>query len=214
MVAQPLKKYQLDPKFKTQVLNANKKAVDSNDASIVLKITYNKVSFLLTGDASDEVLEQLASKYNLKSTVLKAGHHGSDTSSSPKFVSKVSPKVAILSYGKDNAYGHPHASVVKSLKNVGAKIYKTPVHCNITVTTDGKTYKVTNACPKTTSKSSANVGKATTPKVTAPKAGTKVQTNFANCTELRKVYPYGVKKGHPAYQSKLDRDNDGMACEK
>lgn len=210
IVPTPLKTYQLDPKMKTQVLYSNNKAEDSNNASIVLKLTYNKVSFLLTGDATKEIEVQLASKYKVNATVLKAGHHGSDTSSSPKFISKVKPKVAILSYGKDNMYGHPHASVVKSLKNVGAKIYKTPIHCNITVTTDGKTHKVTNACPKA-STSKASTGKTTTNPSTTTKTS---QTKFKNCTEMRKIYPYGVKKGHPAYEKKHDRDGDGVACEK
>lgn len=216
IVPKTLDTYQLDPNIKTQVLYADATADDNNDASIVLKLTYNKVSFLLTGDADTEIEELIASKYNVNATVLKAGHHGSDTSSSPKFISKVKPDVAILSYGKSNSYGHPNTSVVKSLKNVGAKIYETPKHCNITVETNGKTYNVTTACVKSTSSSTTGGGKSTTtkPSTSTTKPATQTQTNFKNCTELRKVYPSGVSSSHPAYQSKMDRDKDGWACEK
>lgn len=214
IVPSTLDTYKLDPNMTTRVLYANSDADDNNDASIVLKLTYNKVSFLLTGDASTEIEEQIASKYDVSATVLKAGHHGSDTSSSAKFISKVNPKVAILSYGKDNSYGHPNSAVVSRLKNVGAKIYKTATDCNITVTSDGKTYKVTNSCAKPTTTKPAPSKPDTTKPSSKPTTKPSTQTNFKNCTELRKVYPSGVSSSHAAYQSKMDRDKDGWACER
>ena len=206
-IAQNLKTYQLDPKMTMRVLHVNPKAADNNDASIVLKLTYNQNSFLLMGDASTKIEEQISSKYNVQSTVLKAGHHGSDTSSSAKFISRVKPKIAILSYGKNNSYGHPHAAVKKRLSNVGAKTYETAKHCNIIVKSTGKKYTVSTDCKKY---ANATVSKPTTSKPVTTKP---TQTNFKNCTELRKVYPSGVSSKHAAYQTKFDRDKDGWACE-
>jgi competence protein ComEC len=76
----------------------------SNDASIVLKATYNKVSFLLMSDADKAIEDEINSKYDVKATMLKNGHHGSDTSSSATYINNVKPSVAILSYGKNNSY--------------------------------------------------------------------------------------------------------------
>lgn len=222
-VAKELDKLALDPQLITRILFADEKGKDSNAASIVLKITYNKVSFLLMGDADTVTEDYIRSKYDVKATVLKNGHHGSKTSSSAAFISNVKPSVAILSYGKNNSYGHPHAAIEARLKNVGAKTYKTPIHCNVTVTTNGVKHSVANSCGKGSTpvakpKPSKPVAKPTPvkPKPAPSKPVTKpvTQTNFKNCTELRKVYPNGVSKGHPAYQSKMDRDKDGWACER
>lgn len=210
------KTYQLDPKMKLDVLYANENASDNNDASIVLKVTYNKVSFLLMGDASVEIEDALMATKDVTATVLKAGHHGSNTSSSAKFISKVKPKVGILSYGKNNSYGHPHAAIPSRLKNVGAKVYETAKHCNIIVKTDGVKHTVTTDCKKPTAapvpvKTTKPAPK--TPVKTTKPAPKPTRTNFKNCTDLRTVYPDGVGKGHAAYQSKMDRDKDGWACE-
>ncbi len=202
--------YLLDKNMTTQVLSVNEKASD-NDASIVLKLTYNEVSFLLMGDASTEIEEKIRSDFDVAATVLKVGNHGSDTSSSPKFISNVKPKVGILSYGKNNSNGHPDSKVVKSLKNVNSKIYKTATDCDITVTTNGVKYSVTSGCNKTAAKTAAKTPAKTTVKAPAKKT---VQTGFKNCTELRKVYPDGVSSSHPAYLPKFDRDKDGWACER
>ncbi|WP_305880099.1 MBL fold metallo-hydrolase [Sporosarcina sp. Marseille-Q4943] len=210
-VAEELDKIPLDPKMVIRVLYADENAKDGNDASVVLKATYNKVSFLLMGDADTAIEDYVRGKYDVSATVLKNGHHGSNTSSSAAFISNVKPDVAILSYGKNNSYGHPNAAVESRLKNVGAKIYKTAVDCDITVTTDGVKHTVSNNCGKTVAKP-APAAKPTPKPVTKPAPAT--QTNFQNCTELRKVYPKGVGKDHPAYQPKMDRDKDGWACER
>lgn len=130
-----------DEDVTVKVLNANEQASDNNDASIVLKIVYGNVSFLLTGDAGI-ALEKEMMQYDVSATVLKAGHHGSNTSSSEDFIRAVKPEVTILSYGKDNKYGHPHAEVVDRLQEIGSKIYATADIGTITVTTDGINYAV------------------------------------------------------------------------
>lgn len=130
-----------DKDVNVKVLNANEQATDNNDASIVLKMTYGDVSFLLTGDAG-VALEKEMLQYDVKATVLKAGHHGSNTSSSEEFIQAVKPEVTILSYGEDNKYGHPHAEVVDRLQAIGSKIYATADLGTITVSTDGVNYAV------------------------------------------------------------------------
>lgn len=132
---------EFDKDVNVKVLNANDQATDNNDASIVLKMTYGNVSFLLTGDAG-VALEKEMLQYDVKATVLKAGHHGSNTSSSEEFVQAVKPEVAILSYGEDNKYGHPHAEVMDRLQAIGSKIYATADLGTITVSTDGVNYTV------------------------------------------------------------------------
>ena len=132
----------LDDGLDITVLNADERASDNNEASIVWKLSYGDVSFLLTGDAGIEMEEQMMARQNVQATILKAGHHGSNTSSSPAFIEAVSPEVTILSYGQDNKYGHPHVDVIESLQAVGSKIYGTAEEGHIVVTTDGKSYSV------------------------------------------------------------------------
>lgn len=132
---------EFDKDVNVKVLNANDQATDNNDASIVLKMTYGNVSFLLTGDAG-VALEKEMLQYDVKATVLKAGHHGSNTSSSEEFIQAVNPEVTILSYGEDNKYGHPHAEIVDRLQAIGSKIYATADLGTITVSTDGVNYTV------------------------------------------------------------------------
>ena len=132
----------LDNALKVQVLAANPTAEDNNDASIVLKVTYNKVSFLLTADAGIEMEKEIAAKYDVSSTILKAGHHGSSTSSSLAFLQKVKPAAVILSYGKDNTHGHPHDEVMANLKQLETKAYSTAQDGTIIVKTNGTTYSI------------------------------------------------------------------------
>lgn len=130
-----------DDDLQVKVLNANEEATDNNDASIVLKIAYGNVSFLLTGDAG-VALEQEMLQSDVKATVLKAGHHGSNTSSSAEFIEAVHPEVTILSYGEGNKYGHPHAEVVERLQAIGSKTYATAEAGTVIVSTDGVNYDV------------------------------------------------------------------------
>lgn len=135
-------KIPLDPDVEITVLNTGEDSNDNNEASIVLKVQYEDVSFLLTGDADIGVEESMLKQYNLKSTILKAGHHGSDTSSSEAFIREVQPKVTVLSYGKDNTYGHPKKEVMARLKNVNSEVYATAEEGNIVVKTNGANFKV------------------------------------------------------------------------
>ncbi|UZM98997.1 hypothetical protein OL548_33220 [Lysinibacillus sp. MHQ-1] len=132
---------EFDKDVTVKVLNANEHATDNNDASIVLKVVYGNVSFLLTGDAGIALEKEVMSN-DVTATVLKAGHHGSNTSSSEDFIRAVKPEVTILSYGEDNKYGHPHAEVVNRLQAIGSNIYATADLGTITVATNGVNYTV------------------------------------------------------------------------
>ena len=101
--------------------------LDTNDASIVAKYVFGDTCFLLTGDSPIKIEDYLVSLYgeSLSCDVLKVGHHGSNTSTGEKFLNAVSPQMAIISAGKDNSYGHPHAEVVERLRQKDVEILNT-----------------------------------------------------------------------------------------
>ncbi len=107
-------------------MNVNKLS-DTNTGSIVGRLSYGSSSFMLTGDAPINVEQNLVKKYgnSLGSDVLKAGHHGSKTSSSEEFLNAVSPQFAVISVGLKNMYGHPHKQVIDLLNKLGIKILRT-----------------------------------------------------------------------------------------
>lgn len=116
-----------------------------NNNSIVAKLIYHDFSMLLTGDAEKESEERMLKKYKteLKSTILKAGHHGSNTSSSVSFLKAVAPEAAIISLGANNDYHHPHPSTLKKYGEAKAKVYRTDTDGTVTINSDGKTYTIT-----------------------------------------------------------------------
>lgn len=118
---------------------------DPNNSSIVIKLTCGKVSFLLPGDAETESEEAMVRKYGtgLKSTVLKAGHHGSANSSSAGFLKEVKPEVVVVSVGEKNKFKLPFKEAMQRLEATGAKLYRTDYQGTIAVSTDGETYQVT-----------------------------------------------------------------------
>lgn len=109
-----------------------------NDASIVVMVQSGEVKFLLTGDlplAGEEIL--MRSLVDLQADVLKAGHHGSKTSSGIQFLQAVDPDYVVISAGKDNPYGHPHYRVVRAVDRVGAELLRTDMMGTIVFKTDG-----------------------------------------------------------------------------
>ena len=111
-----------------------------NNSSLVIKLTFGEVSFLFTGDAELQAEEAMIRKwgFGLRSTVLKAGHHGSDTSSTESFLRYVRPRIAVVPVGEGNRFGHPSAEVIERLERMGAEVYRTDLNGTVTITTDGK----------------------------------------------------------------------------
>lgn len=115
------------------------KNVDLNCTSIVLKMNYKNTSFLFTGDAErDEEEDILSLGADLKSTVLKTGHHGSSTSTTYPFLRAVMPRYAVISCEKGNSYGHPHKETLSKLNDAGVEIYRTDKSGTIIMLSDGE----------------------------------------------------------------------------
>ena len=113
---------------------------DPNNTSIILRIDYGETSFLFTGDA-ERAAEQavLSSGMNLSATVLKIGHHGSDSSTTYPFLREIMPQYAIISVGNDNTYGHPTEDTLSRLRDADVKLFRTDLQGDIFCTSDGKT---------------------------------------------------------------------------
>lgn len=112
---------------------------ETNDASIIMRVVFGDTAVMLTGDASAWVEERLVAEHgdSLKSTVLKAGHHGSKTSTAAAFLAAVQPETVVISAAKDNSYGHPHAAVIDTIRAAGATILATAEAGTITFVSDG-----------------------------------------------------------------------------
>jgi len=112
-----------------------------NNMSVVVRIVFGKTSFLMTGDAEFKEENGIIQKYDtlLKSDVLKAGHHGSKSSSSAAFLNKVMPQVVIISCGKNNPYGHPNIEALDRFSAIGAEVYRTDKVGTIVIGSNGTT---------------------------------------------------------------------------
>lgn len=110
-----------------------------NNYSAVVKLTYKNNSFVFAGDAEDISEEEIMKKgIDLKADVLKVGHHGGRTSTTKRFLAKVSPKYAIISVGKDNDYGHPHKETITRLKEQKLETMRTDELGTIIAAADGE----------------------------------------------------------------------------
>ena len=123
----------------------NNGKMDANDESVVGRLTYGSFSMLFTGDAESPIEKDLVAKYGnqLKSTVLKSGHHGSKTSSSKGFVKAVQPEAVLISLGAKNQYGHPHQVTLDTYQSQGIKnVLRTDLAGTITLISNGKDYTI------------------------------------------------------------------------
>ncbi len=123
------------------VLSADYGALDENDRSISVKFEYGEVSFIITGDAEEptETL-MLKSGVDLKSDIYIVGHHGSSSSSSPRFLDAVKPEFAIISCGEKNDYGHPHKETMDALEKRGIELFRTDKQGEVKIFSDGDDY--------------------------------------------------------------------------
>lgn len=103
-----------------------KTPTDQHDASLVLKMTIGQTKILYTGDLNEnEEQEIMSSGVDLSADILKVPHHGSASGLNEEFLNKINPRVAVISAGKNNSYGHPAPSTLKKLENKNIKIYRT-----------------------------------------------------------------------------------------
>ena len=129
--------------LRTQTSFVHRKIVprlDANDNSLVLRVSYGKRSFLLTGDAEREEERELVERFGsaLSADVLKVGHHGSRTSTTPEFLSLVKPRFATLSTGVRNSFGHPHAESLRTLSRARVRWLRTDHMGSLSFVTGGE----------------------------------------------------------------------------
>ena len=115
----------------------NTKYNNENDNSIITYFTYQKYKFLYMGDASINTEDNLLENYNLNNiSILKVGHHGSNTSSSKDFISQINPSISLISVGENNIYHHPNKEVINNLSK--SRIYRTDINNMVKLTINGK----------------------------------------------------------------------------
>ena len=124
------------------VLGPVKSYAETNNTSIVLQVTYGETTFLFTGDmeteAENDMLDYWGESFDWHSDVLKVGHHGSNTSTGYRFLNAVSPAYGVISVGKGNDYGHPHAEPMSRLRQAGVTILRTDELGAIQAVSDGR----------------------------------------------------------------------------
>ncbi len=146
-VATPGSEITLGGDVRLKVLAPDKSLLDDkemNNSSVVVKLIAGQFAMLLTGDAEKESEEMMLKNYknDLKANVLKAGHHGSSSSSSLQFLKAVGASDVVISLGANNDYHHPHPSTLKRYAAEKMNVYQTDKNGTLTITSDGKTYKI------------------------------------------------------------------------
>ena len=114
---------------------------DPNDYSIVIRLDYGETSFLFTGDAeeaSEKAMLEVNSASKFQCDVLKVGHHGSESSTSPAFLAAANPSLAIISCGAGNSYGHPDREVLDRLEKANVRVLRTDLEGTVVVCSDRK----------------------------------------------------------------------------
>ena len=138
VAAEPGLVYDLGGGVSLTVLAPVKDYDNLNNYSVVCRLDCGQTSFLFTGDAEKQVEQDLLDAgANLQADVLKAGHHGSSTSSCDAFLDAVRPKIAAISCGQNNDYGHPHKEVMASFSQRGITVCRTDLQGTVIFSTDG-----------------------------------------------------------------------------
>jgi beta-lactamase superfamily II metal-dependent hydrolase len=144
-VAEQGQNIDVDPALRVFVLSPPAHLIgdDPNINSLVLRISYGTIDFLMTGDLGGEGGDALImSEYPLDAEILKVGHHGSSSSTSPAFLARVRPEMGVIFLGKDNPFGHPHQETLNLLNKSGVTVYRTDRDGTVVVRTDGMSYSV------------------------------------------------------------------------
>lgn len=175
---------------KLQILTGPGSWDNANDYSVVSRLDTGDIEFLFMGDAGFPAESALSDEMDAE--ILKIGHHGSRTSTSAAFLSRVNPDVSVICVGAGNTYGHPTADTLQRLQNAGDTIYRTDLNGNIVITTDGKTYNttVTSDIP-TSNYQTQNTTPIQTPANTGSYVGS-IKSNkyhFPSCRYAKSILP-------------------------
>jgi competence protein ComEC len=140
------KEYTYDSNVILRFLSPSKTYSDANDNSLVVQIAYGKTKFLFMGDAEETAEKDILKKgYDLTCDVLKLGHHGSYTATGADFLKAADPTYAVISCGKNNSYGHPHAEVLARLEDEDVQIYRTDTMGTVRAVSDGTNVKMSTS---------------------------------------------------------------------
>lgn len=126
--------------------NYTPSAEPANDDSLVLRAAYGATAVLLEGDAEAPVEHAMLAEPGLQSTLLKVGHHGSLTSTTPEFLARVAPQWAVISCGAHNRYGHPREEILQELETAGVRTVSTDIHGAACFRLDGKSVQPDRTC--------------------------------------------------------------------
>jgi len=189
-----------------------------NDFSIVLDLHYGSRRILLTGDAEDDVDPQLLQRGLTdrgRVDLLKVAHHGSATASSQAFLDAIKPKVAVISVGADNDYGHPAPSTLQRLRGVGATVYRTDLDGTVDVSTNGEDLVVATS-GQAISRTYNRVDGSSDPRRGSPDPGVVSAARLAarpqRCGCRRRRFPCSRHRAARArHQRHADRDGSAAA---
>lgn len=164
--------YKLDDGIRIEVLNPGDTYLrntgsDLNANSVVVRVDHRDSCFLFPGDAEPETEQVLLHRHPEACEVLKVAHHGSNHSSTEPFLKAVQPKIALISVGRHNRYGHPGSDTLERLRHAGATIYRTDLDGTIHIDDDGRHITVTTDKPSGTGRA-AQPSAAPTASVAAP----------------------------------------------
>jgi len=192
---------------------------DTNEDSLVIRVTCGTVDILLTGDATTDSEASMLAEEGLLTDVevLKVGHHGSNTSTSDAFLTAVTPEDAVISVGAGNTYGHPHEETLDRLATHGVTVHRTDLDGTVTLTSDCSTYSIAT---------SGAVPALPTPAPTPP-APTPTEAPSINCDPAYPDVcipppppdldcgdiPFKRFKVLPSDPHRFDGDKDGIGCE-
>ena len=185
---------------KCQIIGPVYPTDEPNNTSIVIKITFGETSFLFTGDAETEEERSIIDQgYDISCTVLKVGHHGSDTSTSYLWLRETSPDYAVISVGSDNSYGHPTEATLSKLRDADVKTFRTDMQGHIVCSSDGKSVSFSvERNPEANTLVGAGAGG----------NHTTEDTDDPNSTEASYILNINTKKFHYPNCSSVDQMSD------
>lgn len=188
------------------ILAPNSKTYDNiNNYSVVIKAVYKNTSFMLTGDAETlSEKEIIKNGFDLSADVLKVGHHGSNTSSSKKFLQAVNPKYAVISDGKDNDYGHPNKETLERLDNLGICVYRTDLLGSIMFVSDGnhvKPYTTSRELPDEENDDTSTVTNTSSNATSNTTSNTTSDKNSSQAADSNSSQFIGNKNSHIVHKS-------------